>query len=111
MIQIPTDSSGEIPEYTETVTLDGSLYLLRLLWNGRMDHWMLSVYAADETPIVTGRMIVNGINLLRGCSVPARPPGVIVAVPIDSNGDHAGLDDLGSRVGLYYIPAAEVELP
>ena len=108
MIQIPTDSTGTIPDYTEVVQLDGSAYKLHLLWNGRTDHWYLSVYAADGTPIVQGRMVVNGVNLLRSCTAKGRPPGVIVAVPIDSSIEHAGLDGLGSRVGLYYIPLVEV---
>jgi len=108
MIQIPTDSSGTIADYTEVVQLDGNPYLLHFLWNSRTDHWYLSVYAADNTPIMQGRMLINGINLLRSCTVPQRPPGIIIAVPIDSSSEHAGLDGLGSRVGLYYVPADEV---
>jgi hypothetical protein len=108
MIQIPTDSSGLVPAYSETIQLDGSLYLLRLAWNTRTEHWYLSIYLPDETPIALGRMVINGVNLLRSCSTPGRPPGVLVAVPIDSSNEHAGIDGLGSRVGLYYLPIAEV---
>jgi hypothetical protein len=107
MIQIPTDSSGLVPAYTETVQLDGSLYLLQFAWNTRTEHWYLSVYLPDETPITLGRMIVNGVNLLRSCSTPGRPPGMLLAVPIDASLEHAGLDGLGSRIGLYYVPADE----
>lgn len=108
MILIPTISTGELFEYTFHVSLDNVVYRLRLSWNGRMDHWILSVYALDETPIVQGRMVVNGIDLLRGCVVEGRPPGQLFAVPTDRKQEHAGLTGLGSRVQLYYRPEAEL---
>jgi hypothetical protein len=32
---------------------------------------------------------------------------MLLAVPIDASLEHAGLDGLGSRIGLYYVPADE----
>lgn len=108
MITIPTIGTGELREYQQTVLLDGSYYTVKLSWNARVDHWMVSLYAADGTAVVEGRMVVNGVNLLRGCTTSTRPPGVLVAVPLDSRDVHAGLTDLGNRVALNYAEEADL---
>ncbi len=107
MLLIPTISSGLVGEYTEQIALDNAVFTLRFLWNSQADHWMLSIYDSAGVPIVQGRMIVNGINLLRGCVVSTRPLGALFAAPLDGINTHAGLTGLGSRVGLYYRGANE----
>jgi hypothetical protein len=102
MITIPTISTGKVFEYRQGILLDGSLFALKLSWNARIDHWLLSLYLPDETPIVAGRMVINGIDLLRGCVVAGRPAGALFAAPVDGTTAHAGLTGLGSRVLLYY---------
>lgn len=107
MLQIPTVSDGSLFEYIEGLTLDGTAYALKFSWNAQLDHWVLSVYDNAGTPIVQGRAISNGVNLLRGCTVPGKPPGALLAVPLDGVNEHAGFTGLGSRVVLYYRTAAE----
>lgn len=102
MIQIPTISTGLVGEYTEQVLLDNAVFTLKFSWNEQADHWMLSVFDSADVPIVQGRMIVNGVDLLRGCVVPTRPRGALFAGPLDGRNEHAGLTGLGSRVALYY---------
>lgn len=110
MILLPTISDGAVGDYVQTVALDRQLYRLRLMWNARVDHWMLSLYLpdADETPLAQGRMVINGVDLLRGCTAAGRPPGRLVATPLDDTNEHAGLTGLGSRVGLYYFEEADL---
>ena len=107
MITIPTLSDGT-PDYVQGIALDGQLYALRLMWNTRTDHWMLLLSLPDETPVVEGRMVVNGVDLLRACVAAGRPPGQLLAVPVDSRTEHAGLNDLGTRVMLYYAEEADL---
>jgi hypothetical protein len=102
VLKIPTISDGSAFEYTETVALDGTAYGLKFSWNEQLDHWLLSVYDTAGVALVTGRMIINGIDLLRGCVAANKPPGALFAVPLDSNNEHAGFTGLGSRVALYY---------
>lgn len=107
MLAIPTVSDGSLFEYVEGLTLDGTAYALKFSWNAQLDHWVLSVYANDNTPIIQGRAIINGVNLLRGCTVPGKPPGSLLAVPLDGVNEHADFTGLGSRVVLYYRTTAE----
>jgi len=105
--QIPTDASGTLFEYVEDIALDGSVFALKFSWNEQLDHWVLSVFASDATPIVQGRMVINGVDLLRGCVVAGRPLGTLFATPLDGNNEHAGYTGLGSRVPLYYRELGE----
>jgi hypothetical protein len=107
MLLIPTDASGTLFEYIEDIALDESVFAFKFSWNEQLDHWVLSVFASDGTPIVQGRMIANGVDLLRGCVVAGRPLGLLVAVPLDGTNEHAGYTGLGSRVGLYYKAVGE----
>ena len=105
MIVIPTRSDGKLYGYTEVVRLDGVPYLFRFLWSIRCDHWTLGIYAADETPVAEGILIVNAVDLLRGCTSANKPGGTLFALPSDTSEAHAGFTDLGTRVKLYYIEA------
>jgi hypothetical protein len=107
MLLIPTVSDGSLFEYIETVALDGTAYAIKLSWNEQLDHWVLSLAAANGDPIVNGKMVINGTDFLRGCTVAGRPPGALLAVPLDGVNEHAGFTGLGSRVELYYRELAE----
>lgn len=104
MIQIFTISDGSVREYQQGVRLDGSDYVLKLSWNSRAAHWILSLYQADlaRTPIAEGRMVVLYTDLLRGVVADGVPPGQIVAFPEDGALRHAGFTGLGGRVTLGY---------
>lgn len=111
MIRFYTVTDGSLREYQQTVRLDGADYILKLSWNSVLDHWVLSVYLTDQalTPVVEGRMVTLFTDLLRGVVIEGRPPGKIIAIPVDGRILHAGLTTLGTRVLLGYRTAAEVE--
>lgn len=102
MIIIPTNSSGTIREYTETIALEGVAYSFKFSWNTRTATWMLSIYALDGTAIVEGIAITCGVDLLRGSVVAGKPPGLLFAAPTDGSPVRPAIDGLGSRVLLYY---------
>ena len=105
MFTIPTFSD---PFYEQVIPLEGADYQFTWLWNRRGSFWSLSIADQESVPIVSGRRIVVDFNLLRRCTDPRRPPGLLVAE--DTSG--AGLDpdqlDFGTRVLLRYWTAAEV---
>ncbi|MFA4972192.1 MAG: hypothetical protein WC683_06235 [bacterium] len=105
LTQIYTDYSGELREYEQVVRLDGSDFILKLSWNSRAGHWMLSLSTPAGASIVAGRTVANGVNLLRGAVHAERPSGVLFAAQMDNSDADAGLLDLGSRVALYYQEA------
>jgi hypothetical protein len=102
VIIIPTDSSGTIREYTEKIGLEGVAYTFKLSWNVRTETWMLSIAALDGTAIIDGVAVTCGVDLLRGCVVTGRPPGLLFAAPTDGDITRPAIDGLGSRVLLYY---------
>jgi hypothetical protein len=50
---------------TLSVSLGGSQYNLRVLWNSAASCWMLDIYDASNNPVVLGIAIVTGVDLLR----------------------------------------------
>lgn len=108
MIIIPTDSTGTIREYTEQIGLEGVRYTFKFSWNTRTETWMLSLYLVDGTALIEGIAITCGVDLLRGCAVTGRPPGLLFAAPTDNDVSRPGIDGLGSRVLLYYRESTDV---
>lgn len=105
---IPTSTDPEIPAYVQRTTLDGRDYGLTFQWNARDLHWYLSIADADGAPIVTGVRLVLGMDPLRRCADPRRPPGALLLVDVAGLGRDPGLTDLGAGVFLCYYDAVEV---
>lgn len=105
--RISTEGDTTRGSYTQRTVLDGREYLLRFRWNQRAAKWYLSIYDQNEIPIYEGIKIVTNFPLLGYRIVDARrPPGEIIAVDVTSDRD-PGLYDLGSRVVLMYVDAAD----
>jgi hypothetical protein len=92
------------PEQAFSTNLEGTQYAFTFRWNGTDRAWYMSVLTADtDEPIRANMRVVLG-SILRG-SVDARfPPGVFFAYDTSRTGVDAGLDDLGTRVEVLYIP-------
>lgn len=106
LVQVPTlfGSQVDAHEYTETVELLGVKYELEFKFSERMGRWTLNVAAPDGTPMVTGAVVLLGVDLLAYCPPKLRPRGVLVAAWTDEETEaaEAGELDLGSRVKLYF---------
>ena len=103
---LPIDAAD--PDYTFSTTLDGQQVIFGVRWNGRDGAWYLSCYDSDETPIFEGVRIVLGSFLGRRATYKFRLPGRIVAVDLSNSGKEASIDDLGTRVVLYYYADGEL---
>ena len=93
--------------YTQSVTLDGRLYVMALDYNARDSFWYLSLSDADGVAIqgCVGRRLVANYPILRSVDA-RRPPGELLMgggelVP-------AGLTTIGQGQRLYYADAAEL---
>lgn len=91
-----------------TTELDGITYTLTFRWNGRAGQWVLDFGDGEGNVVKAGiRCVVSNLLLERSQGEPNIPPGYLVF--FDTSG--AGLDmayaDLGRRVQLFYISAAE----
>ncbi len=93
------------------VTLDGSVYYVDLLWNGRIGAWYLSLFDADQKALVRSRKLVTNRPILeRVRFTPGLPPGEILAIDPSEQISYAQYDQLGRGlgVGLYYFDAEEM---
>lgn len=96
------------PNYTFGVDLDEVTYLVEMRWNGRDNAWYMNFFEEDETPIRTGIKMVLGTFLGRRSVSPKFPSGLLVAVDLTGEGKDATLDDLGTRVVVYYYTREEI---
>lgn len=106
MLTLPTIPGRLL--YSYQVSLDDVTYTLGLRWNARSETWVLSLLTAAGEPITVGRAVVIGVPLLGRIPDPRLPPGVVMAVDLTDSGTRPGRDDLGDRVQLVYLSAAEV---
>ena len=85
---VPTQP--ENPNYSQRTRLAGTDYLLAFAYNDRDCRWYLSMALDDGTPLMSGKRIVAGTNLLDGVTHPRAPAGVLVAVDLPAYGDSPG---------------------
>lgn len=83
-------------------------YVWILRWNSRAGAWYLDVLDDDESPIRVGIRVVLGTALGRRCVDARFPPGVLYAVDTSGARREATLDDLGTRVKLYFYGGPEI---
>jgi hypothetical protein len=104
---LPTLSGAEALEaYDQRTQLDGVEYLFSFRYNLRRELWTFSIDALDGRPILTGQTVHVGIPL--GRRAVRGPPGIFLAISETDDLASPGLGELGARVKLCYLTAAEV---
>lgn len=104
---IPLDSTA--PEYRVRVRLDGSFYFLTAKWNTRRLWWTIDMLDSNGDALVRGLRVCTGYDLLRAHKLVGFPPGALVAIDTRRTKTDPSRDDLGLRVVLCYIPAADMQ--
>lgn len=100
LITLPTSN----PSFFFTTVLDGVHYGFDFNWNDRDQAWYFDVSDGAGNLIQAGIKLVLGAYLGRAMRVPPFSTGVFVAVDTSGEQKDAGIDDLGARIQLYYIP-------
>lgn len=107
---IPSDNN-----YTLSVTLDGTPYLIDVHWNERAPSsqggvWYMDLYAADRTPIAVGIAILLGaeINTQRRY-ISFFQENVLQVVDTSGSGVDAAFDELGGRIQVLFLTNAEMQ--
>lgn len=109
VIPLPTELADS---FTQRTRLDGVDFTLRYSHNSRSDSWTLDLAAIGgrnraDVPILTGQKIFIGGDLLRYASHELRPPGKLLALSSDGSRRAPRMNELGTRVRLYYLAAGE----
>jgi hypothetical protein len=93
------------------VVLDGSVFYVELLWNGRVGAWYLSLFDAEQRALVRSRKLVTNRPILdRVRYVQGLPPGELFALDPSETIDYAQYGELGPKLGvrLCYFDAEEM---
>ena len=85
-----------IPRYTMRIPLGGTWYTLTFRWLPRLERWLLDVSDIDERPLVQGRIVVCGVDLMRGVGT-----GVLIASRARTPNSPPSLD--WADVTLYWV--------
>ena len=105
--RIPVDP--DYPDQTFRIVLDGTAYILRLLYMERPDRWHLFISDNDGNPIAGGIKVVIDEDLLKNARSPDAPPGIIVAAGrVNGQICDPSLGQLGREIPLFYLDAEEV---
>lgn len=100
VLEIPLPSAEA--SFRLRTTLEGREYVLGIHWNGRMERWILDLYDANDTPIVTGQPLHIDSDILMQFTKDELPPGMLMLYDTSGKHEEAGRDDLGSRAKLLY---------
>ncbi len=108
-VVIPT-GDGSTYFFDLRATLDDVAYTLEFRWNVRLEAWFMSIFDSEgTTPIRTSiRLVANW--MLASYNTGRTPPGAFVAYDTSGQGIDPGLADLGDRVQLHYLTAADLGL-
>lgn len=108
LVVIDTSTDPEVLAYEQFVDLDLRTYLIKFDWITSDESWVFSIYDQDEDPIVQGKKVVIGIDLLRGIRDSRKPTGLLIAVDTTEQHQEADVSTLGAGVKLMYADAAEI---
>lgn len=107
VFRLPLDAVA--PNYRMSITLDDTPYIFDVRWNGRDGAWYFDLYDIVEAPILVGIKIVLGAVLGVRSKDVRFPTGALYAVDLSGDGRDATIDDLGTRVVVFYNDRAQVE--
>lgn len=97
-----------VPSYRVGTTIEDVQYVLDVRWNARAEAWYIDILDEDETPLRMGMKVVLGAILGGRSALATMPRGMFTAYDTSGNEQDATLDDLGTRVVVYYYTEAEV---
>jgi hypothetical protein len=97
-----------VAQYELRTDLEGAEYTLKMRYADRLGVWLMDLEDENGEPIITGAWCLLNVRLLKGNTVATRPPGDLVFVSTSQDGREATFDNMGTRVELIYLTAAEV---
>lgn len=109
--ELPIDADS--PFYVMGVVIENQAFTFVIRWSDRgaitEGRWLFDLLdenGDEENPIISGVPIVLGALLGRRCTDPRFPDGAIFASDLSGRNQEATINDLGTRVKLYFRPAS-----
>jgi hypothetical protein len=104
--ELPLDAVDK--NYSVSTVLEGETFTFAVRWNGRAASWFFDLYDVNGEIIIAGVRIALGVLLGRRTTDPRMPNGSFIVSDLSNAGREAGIDDLGSRVKVFFYPAAQL---
>ena len=105
VLQIPVPNG--VPFSRQRLLLDTVEFEIELRWNERESRFYIVLYDATAAMVISKKLVTDW-PILRHNIDSRRPLGELIALDTLGTGDPVGLNDLGARVQLQYIEAADV---
>lgn len=104
--ELPTRT--DLARYSFDVDLDDVNYTFAFEWNDRDSGWYLSIHTPEGDALLQGRRVVLNYPLCNLYKTAGLPAGTIMAIDSSGKDTEPGFGDLGERVKLVYLTAAEL---
>lgn len=99
----------DLNAYTQRVPLDDEYFSITLRWNDRAERWYMDLADSQGAAIAYGLAIESDTVLTAHLAgLVGMPRGIFVAVDGTGSGEDAGYDELGQRVQIVYLEAADL---
>ena len=92
----------------QITTLDGTDYILRVLWNDRAGRHFLTVRDAANDDLITGFKLCADMPFAQHIVIDGQPAGQLWVRRPDNTGADPGLRDLNANVFLMYVESDSV---
>ena len=97
---------NDIPSYQFRVDLDGTTYTLSIRYNTRMDRWIMDFNDENNSPLITGIILILGTSLLDRFAKAELPDGHLFLINIENENTEGNRDNFSNNVQLFYEEAA-----
>lgn len=104
IIPVPPSTS----EITFTCAINGQTLSFHVAWNDRDESFYLDVSQTDGTPVINSVRLVLNAFLGRTSPNALFQTGVLMVFDTSGNYQECGIDDLGARVQLAWIPQTDL---
>lgn len=96
---------NDIAAYIFQVELDGSLYFFDFRYNTRMERWICDILDSEQSPLLSGIVMLTNFSLLAGFNDPDLPPGDLYCIDQSEKNRNPDRQSFGEDVKLVYIEA------
>ena len=103
---IPVDSTS--PYFTQSIPLDGVTYIFQFKFNSRFGVWYISLFDANNNPIVLNIKILPLLPLFSRHRKPSMFPGDVIGINLNDKFSNPNRDNLGVDFKLYYFNKDEL---
>lgn len=97
-------------EWQMQITLSDVIFILNFKWNTLNQYWMMSIYNANNDPVLLGVKVVVNWNLTGQFVIEGMPAGDIVCQNVLGGFEKIARFDMGDIDELFYYLPGELAL-